>query len=90
MPGSSLGMMSSNYNSHGDVTSLPMLSKKGDNIMTHEDKIEYIIEFINATDDGTFESEDNLEWFVFEALYDDFGEETNDLLNEAIAKRERQ
>ena len=58
--------------------------------MTREEKIEYIIEYINATDDGAFESEDDLGYFVFEALIDDFGDETGELVDEAMAKRKEQ
>ena len=58
--------------------------------MTREEKIEYIMEYINATDDGTFESEDDLGYFVFEAIIDDFGDETGELVDEAMAKRKEQ
>ena len=55
--------------------------------MTRELKLEYIEEFIKGTDDGTFESEDDLGYFVFEALVDDFGDETAELVDEAMRRR---
>ena len=48
--------------------------------------MEYIEWFVEQTDDGTFETDDDLAWFVMEALYDEFGD-INDLIDQIIAKR---
>ena len=48
--------------------------------------MEYIEWFVEQTDDGTFETDDDLAWFVMEALYDEFGE-IGDIIDEVIKKR---
>lgn len=48
--------------------------------------MEYIEWFIDQTDDGTFESKDNLAQFVLDALYDEFGEIGN-VIDQIIAKK---
>lgn len=48
--------------------------------------MEYVEWFIDQTDDGTFETDEDLAWFVMEALYDEFGD-INDLIDQIIAKR---
>lgn len=47
---------------------------------------EYIRAYIEATDDGTFESEDALADFVIDALYDEEGD-VSDTVNEIMAER---
>lgn len=47
---------------------------------------EYIRAYIEATDDGTFESEDALADFVIDALYDEEGD-VSDIVNEVMAER---
>lgn len=51
--------------------------------MTRVEKLEYIQEYIRATDDGTFETEDALLDFVVDQLYDEFGEDLSDLVVQA-------
>ena len=51
--------------------------------MTRAEKLEYIQEYIRATDDGTFETEDDLLGFVIDQLYDEFGEDLSDLAVQA-------
>ena len=45
--------------------------------------IAYIRDFTRATDDGTFETEDDLKDFVIDSLYDEFGD-VSDLYDEAM------
>lgn len=45
--------------------------------------IAYIREFTKATDDGTFETEDDLKDFVIDSLYEEFGD-VSDLYDEAM------
>ena len=52
-----------------------------------ETVMEYIKWFIEATDDGTFESEDDLEQFVVDSLYDEFGDEVCDMISQAMKER---
>ncbi len=52
-----------------------------------KETLEYIKWFIEATDDGTFESEDDLEQFVNDSLYDEFGEDLSDLTAQAMKER---
>lgn len=47
---------------------------------------EYIRWFIEATDDGKFESEEALEDFVNDALYEEFGD-VSDLVAKAMEER---
>lgn len=45
--------------------------------------IAYIREFTKATDDGTFETEDDLKDFVIDSLYEEFGD-VSELYDEAM------
>lgn len=54
--------------------------------MTKEMMMEYIRDYINATDDGTFESDDALADFVIDALYDEFGD-TSDIVAQLMKER---
>ena len=47
---------------------------------------EYIRAYIEATDDGTFETDDELAGFVIDALYDEEGD-VSDIVNEIMAER---
>ena len=47
---------------------------------------EYIRAFIEATDDGKFESEEALEDFVNDALYEEFGD-VSDLVAKVMEER---
>ena len=47
---------------------------------------DYIRKFIEATDDGTFESDDALADFVIDALYDEFGD-TTDIVAQVMEER---
>lgn len=55
--------------------------------MTKAEKMEYIREYINAVDDGTFESMDDLEDFVIDQLYDEFGEDLSEMIVQAMRER---
>lgn len=46
---------------------------------------EYIREYITVTDDGTFESTDDLAEFVIDQLYDEFGDEVIKIVEEVLA-----
>ena len=50
--------------------------------------MEYIKDFIEATDDGTFESNDDLEQFVVDSLCDEFGEDLSEMVAQAMRERE--
>lgn len=55
--------------------------------MTREEKMEYIREYIEASDDGMFESDDDLEDFVIDQLYDELGEDMSDMIMQAMKER---
>lgn len=46
---------------------------------------EYIRAYIDATDDGTFETDDDLADFVIDALCEE--EDVSDMINEVMAER---
>ena len=51
--------------------------------MDRAEMIAYIREFTKATDDGTFETEDDLKDFVIDSLYEEFGD-VSELYDEAM------
>lgn len=56
--------------------------------MTRAEKMEYIREYIKASDDGMFDSDDDLEQFVIDQLYDEFGEDLFEMVAQAMRDRE--
>ena len=75
---------------HSNPNTLPverLNRQKGLNMENKETVMEYIKWFIEATDDGTFESEDDLEQFVVDSLYDEFGDEVCDMISQAMKER---
>lgn len=57
--------------------------------MTREEEMEYIRGYIEATDDGTWECDDDLEQFVMDQLYDEFGDEVVDMVAQAMRERRK-
>ena len=56
--------------------------------MNYAEKMEYIREYIRASDDGMFESREDLEDFVIDQLYDEFGEDLSDEVVEVMKNME--
>ena len=57
--------------------------------MTREENMEYIREYIDATDDGTWGSDDDLAEFVMDQLYDEFGDDVVDMVERAMEERRK-
>lgn len=55
--------------------------------MTREEKMEYIRGYIEATDDGTWGSTDDLAEFVMDQLYDEFGDDVVEMVDCVMAER---
>ena len=55
--------------------------------MARAEMMEYIREYIKASDDGMFESNDDLEQFVIDQLYDEFGEDLSEMVAQAMEER---
>jgi len=56
--------------------------------MNYAEKMEYIREYIRVSDDGMFESREDLEDFVIDQLYDEFGEDLSDEVVEVMKNME--
>lgn len=57
--------------------------------MERAESMEYIREYIDATDDGTWECDDDLAEFVMDQLYDEFGDDVVDMVESVMAERRK-